>query len=99
MESQHSTKTKRDWGMRGDDSTALPDYESLNRFLCRSQREGVDAGIGLQSIDQMFRVEAFGFSKICSTIMIQQAQKPRRRRWKGGIRVGVPQNTAQVRTA
>jgi hypothetical protein len=41
------------------------------------------------------QVEAFGFSKICSTIMIQQAQKPRRRRWKGGIRVGVPQNTAQ----
>jgi hypothetical protein len=47
MESQHSTRTKRDWGMRGDDSTALQDYESLNRFLCRSQREGVDAGIGL----------------------------------------------------
>jgi hypothetical protein len=47
----------------------------------------------------MFRVEAFRFSKIFSTIMIQQAQKPRRRRWKGGIRVGVPQNTAQVRAA
>jgi hypothetical protein len=33
------------------------------------------------------QAEAFGFSKIFSTIMIQQAQNPRRRRWKGGIRV------------
>jgi hypothetical protein len=38
-----------------------------------------------QSTDQMLGVDAFWLSKICSTIMIQQTQTHRRRRWKGDI--------------
>jgi hypothetical protein len=33
--------------MRGDDSTALEDFESVNTLLYRNEREGVDTGTGL----------------------------------------------------